>query len=506
MRNAIATILVLCWVALLAGCTSPQTRLARALQAQDTATVRQVLRDHPELARQKLDGIPPLSLAIPRGRFRLQSTPELVRLLIHYGADVNAKDGMGETTLHRASRHQQAEVALLMIQHGAKVNARDNCGCTPLHNAACYGNADFVRMLIKHGASVSVRDRLGATPLHKAAESGCAEIGATLLDAGAQVDARDRERRTPLHACCSQEYSDGSAFAAMLIARGSDVNAVDNNHETPLMMAAKADSASVVNVLVNHGAKVGLKDRKGHVALHYALDMPEIAASLLKHGADPNIAMDDGEPPLLSAVISAGNYPDNAGYIGVARMLVTYGADVNARGPKGQTALTSALFYDSDCEPSDLSKEIAPLLVDHGADVSAPGECGRTALEWAFDMRRFSEYRPLIERMIAKSSPRLLAGQSGGQCLLGAYGDKEGFQYLLSKGADVTVIGDYGWTLLHSAAYEGDIHLAQLVTSKGLSINVKDNEGRTALQIARERGKKSMVRWLIRHGAKDSSI
>ena len=85
-------------------------------------------------------------------------------------ADVNAKDGGGETPLHYAAyRNQNPEILKLFIKAGADVNAKDNNSWTPLHFAACFNeNPEVITLLIKVRVDVNTKDNDGKTPLDRA--------------------------------------------------------------------------------------------------------------------------------------------------------------------------------------------------------------------------------------------------------------------------------------------------------------------------------------------------
>ena len=106
---------------------------------------------------------------------------EVVKILIDNGADVNARDSMGRTPLHRASqkrkrndeeyaqlsvanKEQIIETIILLIQKGADVNARDDDGSTPLHLAYKKGDEDIIGALKQAGADTKARNKLDETP------------------------------------------------------------------------------------------------------------------------------------------------------------------------------------------------------------------------------------------------------------------------------------------------------------------------------------------------------
>ena len=73
------------------------------------------------------------------------------------------------TPLHEAAYGDAVEAAKYLVGAGADIHAKDNLGETPLHEAA-YGDAvEAAKYLVGAGADIHAKDNLGETPLHEAA-------------------------------------------------------------------------------------------------------------------------------------------------------------------------------------------------------------------------------------------------------------------------------------------------------------------------------------------------
>lgn len=60
---------------------------------------------------------------------------QLTRLLLEYGAEVNASSGTADMALHIAVQRGRLDCAMVLLTHGAHTNARGRDGNTPLHLA-----------------------------------------------------------------------------------------------------------------------------------------------------------------------------------------------------------------------------------------------------------------------------------------------------------------------------------------------------------------------------------
>ncbi|KAH9024694.1 hypothetical protein EDB85DRAFT_1894217 [Lactarius pseudohatsudake] len=104
--------------------------------------------------------------------------PELrfVRMLVEYGAEVNAKDKRGRTPLYRVlgnrynSDEDRSGVAQLLLEHGADANTPDNYLETPLHLASRLVSLDLAWILLKNDADLNVEDIKGKIPFGLARE------------------------------------------------------------------------------------------------------------------------------------------------------------------------------------------------------------------------------------------------------------------------------------------------------------------------------------------------
>lgn len=263
-----------------------------------------------------------------------------------------------------------------------------------------------------------------------------------------------------------------------------------------LMAAARRDDPVRIAELLNKGVSAGAQDRAGGTALMEAAIFNSVAA---------------------------------------AKLLVERGADVNARTTRGMTALAYATW---PCKGAKLEqataknltfagkkvvamartvprdKEMAELLIQKGADIDSRGEEGETPLFWAFRANNLELVRFFIEKGCDinardKNGETVLILAARGENTVSedfVAGKKstasvEMMKLLVSKSADVDVKNNDGITALMETACTNSYEGTRLLVAKGADVNASEHSGATVLMFAVNGGSRQVVKDLIERGA-----
>ncbi len=265
------------------------------------------------------------------------------------GADVNTRDGRGNTLLIYAAAFGSVEAVALLLDSGADANARNGLDATAL----VWGAADLpkLRLLVAHGADVNAHTRLGRTSLMVAAAcDGCSENVRLLIEKGAGAKARDKGGTTAL--ALGAQSGDIESIR-LLLAHGADARDGSQSGLTPLMLALGNCSLPGAAALIAHGAGVNAANTFGGTVKFGAIELvrltpldyaapycgADVVKLLLDAGAKVNAADVRGMTPLMLAV--ASEHQD----AGVVRLLLKAGADPNARSRAGESPLDWARKY-----------------------------------------------------------------------------------------------------------------------------------------------------------------
>ena len=150
-----------------------------------------------------------------------------------------------------------------------------------IHGAARFGDIEEVKQHLAAGTDVNEKaDKIGLTPLHFASGEGHMEVVKLLIAKGADVDAKDNDGWTPLISARTKE------IAELLIAKGADVDAKDNDGWTPLHNAVVNRPKEVTELLIAKGSDVNAKEQNGRTPLDWAIksNKKSTASFLRKHG------------------------------------------------------------------------------------------------------------------------------------------------------------------------------------------------------------------------------
>lgn len=127
------------------------------------------------------------------------------------------------------------------------------------------------------------------------------------------------------------------------INNNEDLNIVDDEGWTPLMMACRYQYHLIVKQLIDNGADIHLKNEMGKTALHMASQWGELKSVkyLIENGTDINIQDCDGWTPLMYA----SRYSYSTSNFEIVKFLVESGAKLDLQNKLGWTALMLASRY-----------------------------------------------------------------------------------------------------------------------------------------------------------------
>src|SRR5215510_6862679 len=357
--------------------------------------------------------------ATPLWMASVNGSAGMVRRLLQAGADPNVALLLGETPVMAASRSGSAAVVEQLLARGADVNARAARAQTALMWAAAQKHPDVVKVLIAHGADIHARSAVWSEVM-AVEPHGVREYNRAIPHGGDT-------------ALMFAARAGDLASAKLLVAAGSNVNDTDAWGVSAMALAAHAGHGEVVDFLLETGADPNAA-AAGFSALHIAVMRrnEKMVTALLDHGADPNCpvrawtptrrASDDFNfpPALVGAtpfwLAARFTQPD------VMRLLVKHGADplvalrveytagggasAPVRRKQATTALMAATgmgggkaWFDPERgEREALTLEAVKLAIDLGVDVNAANTDGRTALDAAHALKYETVVRFLVER------------------------------------------------------------------------------------------------------------
>jgi ankyrin repeat protein len=424
--------------------------------------------------------------------------------LLGGGADPNQRSADGTTALHWAARNNDTMLVDRLLRAGAKPHPENRYGVTPIALACESGSAAIVERLLKAGVSANATGPAGETALHTCAYSGNTPAARVLIAAGASVDPGDNWRgQTPLMWAAAEGHPE---TMQALIDAGADVNARSTIIEwerqrtdeprdkwlppggwTPLLLAARESCVTCVDVLAAAGADLNIVDPERHTPLIVALTNGhfDVAGRLIDHGADLNMQDEVGQTALWAAVdahtMPDSNRPpptemdDRLTAWDIVTKLVTGGADVDVplrqrvpyrtkidRGADGILgAGTTPLLRAAKTGDAKVVK----LLLEHGANpLATAGRGGVTSILLAANVGTSESDRTGRRKTEA--------------------GAIETIRLLMKAGADINAADSQGRTAAHGAALWGLTEVIRFLHENGVDLNRKDSRGLTPLQTA----------------------
>ena len=242
--------------------------------------------------------------------------------MVRYGADVNATNKHNITPLMHACENGDVDAINILLNAGANPNIADIDGYTSLHNAVeglC--STETLKAIIDHGADVNASNKANETALLIACRKRNIDAMKVLLHSEANPNIADVKGDTLLHSVIQNHLSNETLQS--IIDHGVDVNAINNDGESALLLACKTGQKISLSLLLRSGADPNIVDIYDDTCLHKVVNREydqETLQMFLDHGAPVNatnknhetaymLACDQGNIDAMFALLKAGADP-----------------------------------------------------------------------------------------------------------------------------------------------------------------------------------------------------
>ena len=447
-------------------------------------------------------------------------------LLLNLGAQVDViyhpRTARHRTTpLVAASTTGMIETATILLEAGADPNFSPyiNPDSSPLATACLKGHFDLAALLVEKGG------HFDAELFFRVAENGNLDIVRLLLEAGVDPNPGDSESpfARPLF---SASFAGHAQVVELLLEHGARIHQHDG-HATALHAAAVSGSIETAQILMENGARVDTVDDLGESPIHRASynGNPEMVQFLLDRGAQGDRMDFRGRTPLAFAITGREDDDDDSqGHLEVARILLQHGPCVNLAGPDGLTPLAVAAMLGKT--------SMVELLLENGASVDTADKTGENPLLLAaggghldvvqaliqgganLDVQSLFGITPIYKAachehievlgvLLEAGGDPTLSTEDGVSPIIIASGcgQVEIVQLLVQYGADLAATSDSGSTALHDACFNNHVEMAQYLIDQGLDPNEATADARTPLFYASLKGSVEVARTLVENGA-----
>ena len=227
---------------------------------------------------------------------------ESMKAILRSGADTTIANVFGDTCIHRIlyreylSLEYDHEALQMLLDHGAPVNAMNKNHQTAYMLACHQGNIDAMCALVNAGADPNIADSWGNTGLHLVVQGGSSKhVLKEIITHGADVNAVNNEGTTALMLACETGQR---GVVNVLLRTEADTSIFDAHGDTCLhKLLHREYDQETLQILIDHGVPVDARNENHQTAYMLAFDQGNIDAmcAVLNAGADPSITHNKGD-------------------------------------------------------------------------------------------------------------------------------------------------------------------------------------------------------------------
>lgn len=274
--------------------------------------------------------------------------------------------------------------------------------------------------------------------------------------------------------------------------------------DTLLDIALNFADVEALKILLERNVAVNEVNRNGNRPLHNLIlsseyknldDVLTCIELLLDNGASVLRKNDMGETPILSAI--RGNYVE------ILELFIKRNLKLDLKDSYGNGPLHIAA-YSCNSNNEEKKKKIFKLLLDAGIENDIKNDDGYTSIDILANQRvnpiLFSILKGEYDFDNPNSTSNLTSAMSLHSAILSSNYDV--IKVHLKVGTDINEISEennnsYGLSPLGVACHILDFESVELLLKNGADLNLKNNDGQSAMDIAVENNNEDLINWLL---------
>lgn len=374
----------------------------------------------------------------------------------------------GETLLHLAvilkNSTDKTKIISRLLALGADLNRRDNAGRLPIHlsvRAHEYPALETFEILVKNKADVNSLDLNENNIIHLIMDYVKPDVLQRLIEKGVDINKVNAQGETPLLIAAAKGNEQN---VNVLIENNANINATDRAGNGLIHKAAFIGNIRIIDLGIKHGLNIDSENRRKETALSILAARAQWSQVriLLNQGANPNVLIPDQNTTVALHLLTN---PE----IGLSGLIDKSKIDPNIKSEQGVTLLFTAL--------SNVDYENIKLLIELGADPNETNAPNYPVIPLLAgnDPLRYPDLLRVIEFMIKKGA-HINAQQMGigktGLMIAAENGYVDVVKLLVKHGADINLIagqgnGSFKETALGLSLLENKYHVAQILINAG---------------------------------------